>query len=76
MKDDLRARTDFFNSRIWLDESASKVGRAREVEDFCRLPLCEVAGGVWQEGSSSEGKVEMRGRRCRESALLGGGQLE
>jgi len=35
-KDDLRARSDFFNIRIWLDESASEWGK--------KFPTRTVAG--------------------------------
>ena len=58
---DLRARTDCFNRRIWLDESASEVGRPQRIFAAPLRWLAGLRGGV---GS------EEKGRRCRKSALL------
>lgn len=46
--DDLRVRADCFNRRIWLDESASEVGRPQRI--LQRLPRWQVAGGVERAG--------------------------
>jgi len=42
--DDLRARPDFFNSKLWLDESARRVGPSAS---FCRTAGRDREGGWW-----------------------------
>jgi hypothetical protein len=49
--DDLRAQADCFNTQIWLDESARKVGP----------PLRILQVPRWLAGSLMRGGVEVRG---------------
>lgn len=54
-KDDLRARQDFFNFWIWLDESASEWGLPKTAAK-CRSPERWLEGG-----SDSEMGVSLKG---------------
>jgi len=43
-EDDLRARPDFFNSKLWLDESARKVRQSGALSSSFASPRGKAAG--------------------------------